>query len=233
MKKKVLCVVMPVYNEKATIEEIIRRVKAVKLEGIEKKLIIVDDCSTDGTREKLKKICAGQKWITLILKEKNSGKGAALKEGIAKAEGDFIIIQDADLEYDPEDYKIMLATFRHNEVDVVYGSRFLGPHRAFMFVNYIANKVLNLITNILYNTILTDMETCYKMFRANVIKSIDIKSKGFEIEPEITAKLLKKNFRIYEVPISYFGRSVAEGKKIKSIDGFKAVWALLKYRFTD
>jgi len=233
MKKKTLCVVMPVFNEKATIEEIIKRVKAVKLDGIEKKLIIIDDCSTDGTREILKKVCAGQKWIKLILKEKNAGKGAALRDGFAQVKGDFVIIQDADLEYDPEDYRIMLATFRHSEVDVVYGSRFLGPHRAFMFMNYMANKALNLMTNMLYNTILTDMETCYKMFRADVIKSIEIKSRGFEIEPEITAKLLKKNFRIYEVPISYFGRSVAEGKKIKSSDGFKAVWALIKYRFTD
>jgi len=233
LKDKTLCIVIPVYNEEKTIAEIIERVMNVTIEGINKKIVIVDDKSTDSTRDILGKISAKYPDIKVILKDKNEGKGAALKTGFAAAEGDYIIIQDADLEYDPEDYKVMVDSFRHSEVDVVYGSRFMGKHRAFLFLNYVANKILNLVTNILYNTTLTDMETCYKMFKAHLIKEIEIKSKGFEIEPEITAKMLKKNAKIYEVPISFYGRSYDEGKKIKAIDGFKAIWALIKYRFVD
>jgi glycosyltransferase involved in cell wall biosynthesis len=209
------------------------RVMDVQLEGVTKQVVIVDDKSTDSTHSILEKINLKYPQIEIIYKEKNEGKGAALKTGFALARGNYTIIQDADLEYDPEDYKVILDSFRHKEVDVVYGSRFLGRHRAFLFMNLIANKILNLVTNILYNTTLTDMETCYKMFKTELIQSIEIKSKGFEIEPEITAKMLKKKARIYEVPISFFGRSYDEGKKIKAVDGFKAIWALVKYRFVD
>lgn len=233
LKGKTLCIVIPVYNEEKTIAEIIERVMNVTLESINKKIVIVDDKSTDSTRDILGQISVKYPDIKIILKEKNEGKGAALKTGFAAADGDYVVIQDADLEYDPEDYKVMLNSFKHSEVDVVYGSRFLGKHRAFLFMNYVANKILNLVTNILYNTTLTDMETCYKMFKAHLLKGIEIKSKGFEIEPEITAKMLKKKAKIYEVPISFYGRSYEEGKKIKAIDGFKAIWALIKYRVVD
>ncbi|HNZ28488.1 MAG TPA: glycosyltransferase family 2 protein, partial [Candidatus Goldiibacteriota bacterium] len=187
LKDKTLCIVIPVYNEEKTIAEILDRVINVSIEGINKQIIVVDDKSTDSTINILKEIPVKYPDIKVIFKDKNEGKGSALKAGFAAAEGDFIIVQDADLEYDPEDYKAMLDSFRRSEVDVVYGSRFLGKHRAFLFLNYVANKILNLVTNILYDTTLTDMETCYKMFKAHLIKGIDIKSKGFEIEPEITA----------------------------------------------
>jgi len=233
LKEILLSVIIPVYNEERTLEELVDRVMDVQLEGVTKQVVIVDDKSTDSTHSILEKINLKYPQIEIIYKEKNEGKGAALKTGFALARGNYTIIQDADLEYDPEDYKVILDSFRHKEVDVVYGSRFLGRHRAFLFMNLIANKILNLVTNILYNTTLTDMETCYKMFKTELIQSIEIKSKGFEIEPEITAKMLKKKARIYEVPISFFGRSYDEGKKIKAVDGFKAIWALVKYRFVD
>ncbi|MBN2753627.1 MAG: glycosyltransferase family 2 protein [Candidatus Goldbacteria bacterium] len=233
LKEILLSVIIPVYNEERTLEELVDRVMDVQLEGVTKQVVIVDDKSTDSTHSILEKINLKYPEIEIIYKEKNEGKGAALKTGFALAKGNYTIIQDADLEYDPEDYKVILDSFRHKEVDVVYGSRFLGRHRAFLFMNLIANKILNLVTNILYNTTLTDMETCYKMFKTELIQSIEIKSKGFEIEPEITAKMLKKKARIYEVPISFFGRSYDEGKKIKAVDGFKAIWALVKYRFVD
>lgn len=233
LKEILLSVIIPVYNEERTLEELVDRVMDVQLEGVTKQVVIVDDKSTDSTHSILEKINLKYPQIEVIYKEKNEGKGAALKTGFALAKGNYTIIQDADLEYDPEDYKVILDSFKHKEVDVVYGSRFLGRHRAFLFMNLIANKILNLVTNILYNTTLTDMETCYKMFKTELIQSIEIKSKGFEIEPEITAKMLKKKARIYEVPISFFGRSYDEGKKIKAVDGFKAIWALVKYRFVD
>ncbi|PKL91388.1 MAG: glycosyl transferase [Candidatus Goldiibacteriota bacterium HGW-Goldbacteria-1] len=233
VKEILLSVIIPVYNEERTLEELVDRVMNVQLEGVTKQVVIVDDKSTDATHSILEKINLKYPQIEIIYKEKNEGKGAALKTGFALAKGDYTIIQDADLEYDPEDYKVIIDSFKHKEVDVVYGSRFLGRHRAFLFMNLIANKILNLVTNILYNTTLTDMETCYKMFKTELIQSLEIKSKGFEIEPEITAKMLKKQARIYEVPISFYGRSYNEGKKIKAIDGFKAIWALIKYRFVD
>jgi len=234
MKKiKVLSIIMPVYNEKNTIEKAIKEVKRVKLFSMKKQIIIIDDCSTDGTRDILRKIKKRDKSIIVVFKEKNQGKGSAVREGIKYATGDFIIIQDADLEYTPEDYSIMLMPVLKGYADVVYGSRFLGPHRSFLFWNYIANKFLNFFTNFIYNTTLTDMETCFKLFKSEIIKNIKLRSNGFEIEPEITSKVIKKNVRIYEVPIQYFGRGYEEGKKIKAIDGIKAFWTLLWYRFFD
>jgi glycosyltransferase involved in cell wall biosynthesis len=179
----------------------------------------------------LKKLSKSNRAVTLMLSEKNGGKGKALIEGFKLVNGDFTVIQDADLEYDPEDYVKLLEPILKGNADVVFGSRFSGQHKAFLFMNYVANKILNLITNILYNTILTDMETCYKMFKTPVIKDLSLVSRGFEIESEITAKILKNKLRIYEVPINYNGRSYKDGKKIKASDGFKALFALIRYRF--
>jgi glycosyltransferase involved in cell wall biosynthesis len=232
-KDKVLSVIMPVYNEAKTIEKAIKEVIKTKLKSIKIELIIVDDGSTDGTGEILKKIQNKNKNIKIIFKEKNQGKGAAIREGLKYATGDYIIFQDADLEYTPEDYNIMLMPILKGYADVVYGSRFLGPHRSFLFWNYVANKFLNFLTNIMYNTTLTDMETCFKLFKAEIIKNIKFRSNSFTIEPEITSKILKKNVRIYEVPIQYFGRGYEEGKKIRAIDGLKAFFTLIWYRFFD
>lgn len=223
-----LSVVIPAYNEKGTIVEIIRRVKAV---DVDKEIIIVDDYSTDGTREILKGLASGGEKV--FFHERNMGKGAALRTGLKHATGDYIIVQDADLEYDPEDYLKLLAPVLKGRAEVVYGSRFTGEHRDMFFHHWVGNKFLTLVTNILYNTTLSDMETCYKLFRADIIKGIDIKSDRFNFEPEITAKVLKKRVRIYEVPISYAGREFSEGKKITWIDGFSAILALIKYRFID
>ena len=230
-KRKTLSVIIPVYNEEKTIKESITKVKKAPMpKGIGKQLIIVDDCSTDSTRKILNALKKKDKSLTLVLKDKNGGKGSAVRAGFEKIKGDYVIIQDADLEYDPSDYKEMLVPILKNKADVVYGSRFLGIHRSFLFWNYVANKFLTLLTNILYNTLLTDMETCYKLFRSDVIKSIRLRSNGFEIEPEITSKILKKKYRIYEVPISFYGRSYDEGKKISALDGIIAVFTLFWYR---
>jgi len=223
-----LSVVIPVYNEKNYILEIIRRVKAV---DIEKEIIIVDDFSTDGTREILKGLAAkGEK---VIFHEKNMGKGAALRTGFGNVTGDYVIVQDADLEYDPDDYHKLLAPVLKGKAEVVYGSRFTGERRNMFFHHWVGNRFLTLVTNILYNTTISDMETCYKLFRSDIIKSIDIKSNRFNFEPEITAKVLKKGIRIYEVPISYTGREFSEGKKISWVDGISALWTLIKCRFVD
>jgi glycosyltransferase involved in cell wall biosynthesis len=223
---------MPVFNEKNTIISAISQVKEAVLPGFNKELIVVDDGSLDGTRDILKKIGSKDKSIRIVFKDKNGGKGSAIREGIKYITGDFAVIQDADMEYDPSDYVHLLKPIVDGHADVVYGSRFTGSaHRSFLFWNYVANKMLNFTTNLLYNTLLTDMETCYKMFKSEVIKGISLESNGFEIEPEITAKILKKQYRIYEVPINFYGRSYADGKKIKAIDGFKAMWTLIKYRF--
>jgi glycosyltransferase involved in cell wall biosynthesis len=224
-----LSVVIPVYNEEATIQEILQQVRAV---GIVDEIIIVDDGSTDRTRELLKAE-ENQSGTIVIYQTRNQGKGAAVRTGIDRATGDIILIQDADLEYDPRDYPAMIRPIVESRVKVVYGSRFLGPRKAMMFWHMLGNKCLTLLTNVLYNTILSDMETCYKAFRADVIKGIPLRSKRFELEAEITAKVLKRGHRIFEVPISYYGREYSEGKKITWHEGPKAVWTLIKYRLVD
>lgn len=230
---KVLSIIIPVYNEKNTIEKIINNLKKVKIHNLKKQIIIVDDNSTDGTVEILQKIKKQDKGILIIFKNKNEGKGAAIRDAIKFINGEVVVIQDADLEYNPQDLSKLIEPIINNKADVTYGSRFLSTHRVFLFWNYVANKILNFITNILYNTILTDMETCYKMMRTEILKSINLKSKRFDFEPEITAKILKKKYRIYEVPINYYGRTYEEGKKIKTIDGFIALFKIIWYRFFD
>lgn len=225
-----LSVVIPAYNEVKTIEEIVRQVRAVELH---KEIIIVDDGSTDGTREILGRL-AELPDVRVVYHERNMGKGAAVRTAIAHVTGDAVLIQDADLEYDPRDYPTLLRPLLEGKAKVVYGSRFLGgPRRAMLFWHMVANKILTLVTNILYDTILSDMETCYKLFAIDVIRSIPLRARGFELEPEITAKVLKRGYRIYEVPISYAGREYHEGKKIKGRDALIALWTLLKYRFVD
>jgi len=224
-----LSVVMPVFNERHTIEEIIRRVLAVKLR-IE--LIVVDDCSADGTSAILDRL---QHELGFLLQRqpRNLGKGAALRRGFAAVSGDLVIVQDADLEYSPEEYPQLIELICQGRADVVFGSRFLGRHRVFLFTHYLGNRILNIVTNILYNTMLTDMETCYKVMRVDVLRSMTLASNGFGIEPEITAKVFKRGYRVYEVPITYDGRGYKEGKKITWRDGVVALWVLLKYRFID
>jgi glycosyltransferase involved in cell wall biosynthesis len=225
-----LSVIIPVYNEAEHIREIVKRVQSTKLT---KEIIIVDDGSEDGTRSILQEL-DGKKKVRVILHECNRGKGAAVVTGLNAAEGDILLIQDADLEYDPRDYPILLKPIKEGVADVVYGSRFLGgSHRVTMFWHMVANKSLTLMTNILYNTILTDMETGYKVFRREVIEGMTIKAKRFNFEPEFTAKILKRNYRIFEVPITFNPRDYAQGKKIKLKDAFEAVWTLLRFRIWD
>jgi glycosyltransferase involved in cell wall biosynthesis len=224
-----LSVVMPVYNERATLDEIVARVLAVP---VAKELIAVDDASRDGSRERLQEL-AREHGFTVLLQERNQGKGAAVRRGIAAARGHVIVIQDADLEYSPEEYPELLDLILRGKADAVYGSRFIGRHRCFLFSHYLANLFLNLILNVLYNTTMTDMETCFKAVRTDILQSLPLRSDRFGIEPEITAKLFKRRARVYEVPITYEGRDYSEGKKITWKDGFPALWALLKYRFTD
>jgi len=226
-----LSIVMPVYNEYATIEEILSRVEAT---GLADEIVIVDDGSTDGTRELLHELASKYPITNLILHQHNQGKGAAVRTGIQAARGELILIQDADLEYDPRDYPSLLKPIEEGVADVVYGSRFLGaPRRSTMFWHMIANKLLTLFTNILYNSILSDMETGYKLFKSEVIKSIPLRARRFDFEPEVTAKLLKRHIRIFEVPISFYPREYSEGKKIGLRDAFEAAWTLFKYRFVD
>jgi glycosyltransferase involved in cell wall biosynthesis len=224
-----LSVVMPAYNEQETIEEMIRRVLAVP---IRIELIVVDDGSKDRTREILARL-EKELPIKVILQPANAGKGSALRRGFEEVTGDLVIIQDADLEYSPEEFPELIDLIVQGRADVVYGSRFLGRHRVFLFTHYAGNKLLTFITNVLYNTILSDMETCYKVMRTEVLRSMKLESNGFGIEPELTAKIFKRGYRVYEVPITYDGRGYDEGKKITWRDGVVALWVLLKYRFTE
>lgn len=225
-----LSVIIPAYNEENTIETILERVKATQVPS---EILIVDDGSVDGTRKILERLSEDD-LVRVILHDQNQGKGAAVVTGIQHATGDVLLIQDADLEYDPRDYKELIQPIEEGLADVVYGSRFLGaPRRTAMFWHMVANKLLTLMTNILYDTILTDMETGYKLFRKDVVRDIKIHARRFDFEPEFTAKILKKKVRIYEVPIRFTPRDYSEGKKIKLKDAFQAVWTLIKYRFVD
>jgi glycosyltransferase involved in cell wall biosynthesis len=244
-----ISVVIPVYNEKATIEEILRRVSET---GLRKEIVIIDDCSTDGTRQYLEAIVEaqgkGETWaaahdggdpvdvreLRVFFQAQNQGKGAALRRGFAEAGGDIVLVQDADLEYDPKDYPTLLGPIIDGRADVVFGSRFLGgPQRVHYFWHYVANKILTLLSDVMTNLKLTDMETCYKVFRKEVLEGIKLRSDRFGFEPEITAKISKGNWRIYEVPISYAGRTYEEGKKITWKDGVKALWCIFWFKIAD
>lgn len=225
-----ITILIPVFNEVDTLLEILKKVEAANFCGLEKEILLIDDFSIDGTRDLYSQIP-----YKVFYNDKNMGKGAALRTGFKEASGDIVVIQDADLEYDPADYDDLIKLILENKADVVYGTRLRGgkPSRSFMFHHLLGNKFLSLLTNILYGSTLTDMETCYKAFRRDFIEGIEIKSDRFDFEPEITAKILKRHARLYELPISYYGREFAEGKKITWKDGIHAILALIKYRFVD
>jgi glycosyltransferase involved in cell wall biosynthesis len=223
-----LTVIIPAYNEAKTIREIVKRVREVELE---KELIVVDDGSVDGTREIVESLDGPD--VTVILHERNQGKGAAIRSGVAKATGDLVIIQDADLEYDPREYVKLIAPVVNGQADVVYGSRFRGKLEQMSPVQWLGNRLLTVLTNVLYGTSLSDMETCYKVIPTRILRDVKLESRGFEFEPEITAKLLRRGYRILEIPISYVGRSSGEGKKIDWRHGWPALRTLVKYRFFE
>lgn len=227
-----LSIVIPVYNEVKTIRELVGRVVAVDF-GIEQELVLVDDCSRDGSRDVLKALQTEHPDWKICFHEVNCGKGAALRTGFAAATGDIVVVQDADLEYDPNDIKLLLGPVLNGHADVVYGSRFLGggPHRVVYFWHYLGNRLLTTLSNMMTDLNLTDMEVCYKMFRREVLQSIKLVENRFGFEVEITAKVARGNWRVYEVPIAYYGRNYAEGKKITWKDGVRALWCILKYRF--
>jgi glycosyltransferase involved in cell wall biosynthesis len=231
---QMLSVVVPVYNERETLAEIVRQIRAVDLDtlGLRKEIVLVDDGSTDGTHDLLPGL-AELPGVRVLLQPRNRGKGAAVRAGIEKARGDLILVQDADLEYDPRDYPILLRPIMEGRSKVVYGSRFLGEHKAMYFWHQVGNKTLTTIANILYDSTLTDMETCYKLCTADVAHSFTLRERRWGFDPEITAKILKRGHRIYEVPISYNGREFDEGKKISWRDAFVVIGALLRYRFTE
>jgi glycosyltransferase involved in cell wall biosynthesis len=227
-----LSIVVPVFNERNTLVEIVRRMRLVELpEGIDREIIVVDDGSSDGTRDVLKQL--SDSTVRVVLHSENRGKGAAVRTGIENATGDYVLVQDADLEYDPDDWPKLLRPVLRGKARVVYGSRFTGERRNMLFLHWVGNRCLSLLTNLLYNTTLSDMETCYKLVDRKLLDELQLRSDKFDIEPEITAKILKRKIRIYEVPISYTGREYEEGKKITWKDGFAAVTTLVKYRFWD
>lgn len=229
-----LSVVIPVYNEASTISKIVELVRSVDI-GLDKEIVLVDDCSSDGTREVLQQMASVQSDLKVLNHEVNQGKGAALRTGFSAATGDIVLIQDADLEYDPHEYSRLLKPITDGHADVVYGSRFLGggPHRVVFYWHYLGNKLLTTLSNMTTNLNLTDMEVCYKVFRREVIQSIPLKENRFGFEVEITAKIARRKLKIYEVPISYYGRDYSEGKKIGWKDGFSALRCIVKYAFTD
>ncbi len=229
-----LSIVIPVYNEAGTIEELVGKVCAVELD-VEKELVLVDDCSSDGTQDMLRKLQSSHPEWHFVYHAMNQGKGAALRSGFAAATGDVVVIQDADLEYDPQDYSALLGPIQNGHADVVYGSRFLGggPHRVVFFWHYLGNRFLTTLSNMFTDLNLTDMEVCYKMFRKEVLDGIEIHENRFGFEVEITAKISHGKWRIYEVPIAYYGRGYEEGKKITWRDGVRAFWCILKYRFVN
>ena len=225
-----LSVIVPVFDERNTVVEIVRRMRAVEL-PVELEIVVVDDGSTDGTRDVLRQLADST--VRIVTHDVNRGKGTAIRSGLSHVSGDLVLVQDADLEYDPEDWPKLMTPIMRGKARVVYGSRFTGERRNMLFLHWVGNRFLSLVTNALFNTTLSDMETCYKLFDRTLLDGMTLRAQRFEFEPEVTAKILRRGIRIYEVPISYTGREFDEGKKITWRDGFVALWTLVKYRFVD